>query len=398
MVNIPEHMRYALSKETKKEEEAILPIVQYFRNIADPRVERTKDHKLIDILVITICAVICGANHWTEVAAFGKAKESWLGSFLELDNGIPSHDTFGRVFARLDPKRFQESFVSWMKGVSKVLPAEVIAIDGKRLRRSHDKGIGKKAIHMVSAWATENRLVLGQQKVDKKSNEITAIPRLLQALAIAGCIITIDAMGCQKEIAKTIVEKKADYVLALKGNQGNLQTDVELAFAYGQKNNFTKVSSDYHKTVEKGHGRVEIREAWVMPIAEWGQHIRKVSVWANLKSIIMIKSQRITRGKTTEDVRYFISSLSSNAQHMLEIVRSHWHIENKLHWVLDVAFREDESRVRKGNGAQNLAIVRHIALNLLTQDTHTKMGIKSKRLKAGWDEQYLTRILGGLTA
>lgn len=383
----------------KKEKKASPPpIVRHFTDIEDPRVERTQEHKLIDILVIAICAVICGANHWTEVAIFGEAKKEWLGTFLELPNGIPSHDTFGRVFARIDPEQFQASFIKWMKAVSKVLPAEIIAIDGKTARGSHDKGIGKGAIHMVSAWATANRLVLGQEKVDEKSNEITAIPQLLEALAIAGCIITIDAMGCQKEIAQTIVDKKADYVLALKGNQGNLQEDVAQAFAYGEKTAFAQVKHDYHKTVDKDHGRLEIRECWVMPVTEWHEHIRNVTAWAKLQSVIMVKSQRIIGDKRSEETRYFISSLSSSAAHLLEAVRTHWHIENKLHWVLDIAFREDECRVRKGDGAQNLAILRHIALNLLRQDTRTKAGIAAKRLKAGWDEPYLERLLGNLAA
>jgi predicted transposase YbfD/YdcC len=376
---------------------SVATIADHFANIEDPRVERTREHALIDIMVIAICAVICGANHWTEVELFGQAKKKWFQTFLKLANGIPSHDTFGRVFASLDPKQFQASFLNWIQSVSQLLPAEVVAIDGKVIRRSHDRGIGKEAIHMVSAWATANRIVLGQRKVAEKSNEITAIPELLQALALSGCIVTIDAMGCQTEIVQTIIEQGADYVLALKGNQGNLSQDVQEAFAYGHKTNFEQVIHDYHKTVGKGHGRLEIRECWTMPVAEWCEHIRHVEAWANWQTMVMVKSQRQSEGETTEETRFFISSLGSNAQELLAAVRTHWEIENGLHWVLDVAFREDESRIRKGFGQENFALLRHIALNLLKQDKSTKVGIKSKRLKAGWDETYLLSLLTALT-
>lgn len=375
----------------------VATIADHFADIDDPRVERTREHTLNDIIVIAICAVICGANHWTEVELFGRAKKKWFQTFLELENGIPSHDTFGRVFASINPDQFQASFLNWMQSVSQLLPAEVVAIDGKVIRRSHDRGIGKGAIHMVSAWATANRLVLGQRKVAEKSNEITAIPELLQALALSGCIVTIDAMGCQTEIVQTIVEQEADYVLALKGNQGNLSQDVQEAFAYGQKNDFEQVVHDYHKTVNKGHGRLEIRECWTMPVSEWHEHIRHVEVWANWQTMVMVKSQRQTEEETTEETRFFISSLGNDAQELLAAVRTHWGIENSLHWVLDVAFREDESRVRKGHGQENFALLRHIALNLLKQDKSTKVGIKSKRLKAGWDEDYLLSLLTALT-
>jgi len=384
-------------KKESKIEHQHAAIGIHFATIDDPRLDRTQEHNLLDIIIIAICAVICGANHWTEVAVFGQAKESWLRTFLSLPGGIPSHDTFGRVFAKLDPTQFQTSFLNWVKASRKKLNQEVVAIDGKALRRSHDEGIGKSAIHMVSAWATKNRLVLGQRKVDEKSNEITAIPELLDSLTLAGCIITIDAMGCQTKIAQKIVTKEADYLLSLKKNQSNLYEDAEEAFAYGLETKFKTLNYDYCKTTNKGHDRIEIRECWAMPVADWSEHIRNIDAWANLNTMVMIRSKRITPEKTSEHVRYFISSLTHDATQLLEIKRAHWGIENGLHWVLDVAFREDESRIRKEDGAENFAILRHIALNLLKQDKKTKVGIKGKRLKAGWDEQYLSSLLNMLS-
>ena len=370
-------------------------ITDHFAGLEDPRVERTKLHELLDIIVIAICALICGADDWTEVELFGNAKLSWLRTFLELSNGIPSHDTFGRVFARLNPEQFQQCFLEWVQAVSVVTGGQVIAIDGKVLRGSCDRVLGKAGIAMVSAWATANHLVLGQVKVDDKSNEITAIPKLLQVLEIAGCIVTIDAIGCQTEIAQAIVDLDADYVLAVKENQGHLYEDVKGLFDAAQELNFKDVPHDYCKTTDKGHGRPEIRQCWTICDVGLVNYLRNRAGWRNLRTIVKVVAERRVNGETSRQDRYFISSLDGDARRLLRAVRSHWGIENSLHWVLDIAFDEDHQRVRKDNGPANFAVLRHIALNLLKQDKTVKAGIKAKRLKAGWDEPYLLKILFG---
>lgn len=369
-------------------------IRHHFGGLEDPRVERSQRHQLLDMVTVAICAVIGGADNWVEVESFGRAKLTWFQQFLELPNGIPSHDTFGRVFARLDGQQFESCFLEWIDAVREITAGQVIALDGKTLRRSHDKTLGKGAIHMVSAWASANRLVLGQVKVDEKSNEITAIPKLLAALTISGCIVTIDAMGCQQKIAQQIIEQQADYVLAVKENQGHLHEDIKELFAYAHEINFEGVTGrDYHKTVNKGHGRIEIRECWTLTDPEFLVYVRNRSAWAGLHTLAMVKAERRVGDKTSCEVRYYISSLPGQAEPVLEAVRSHWGIENQVHWILDVAFREDESRIRKGKAAQNFAIIRHIALNLLKHENTAKCGIKAKRLKAGWDENYLLNVL-----
>ena len=311
-----------------------------------------------------------------------------------MPHGIPSHDTFGDVFGVLDPEQFRRSFIQWVQAVNEVTGGQIVSIDGKKLRRSHDKTLGKNAIHMVSAWAAENHVVLGQVKVDDKSNEITAIPQLLDLLEISGCIVTIDAMGCQREIAKKIVEDKdADYVLALKGNQNGLFEDVKNLFEHAQEVGFE--NCEYYRTKEKGHGRLEVRECWTLSDRETLASIRSLANWRGLRTVIMVKSERRDGDKRSEESRYYISSLSGNAEQALEAVRGHWGIENKVHWVLDIAFREDDCRIRKGSGAQNFAILRHIALNLLKREKTAKCGVKNKRLKAGWDESYLLKVLSG---
>lgn len=369
-------------------------LIDYFRSIDDPRIERSKRHLLIDIVIIAVLAVICGADGWVGVATFAQAKYHWLKTFLELPNGIPSHDTFGDVFARLDPEQLQQCFLAWVRSVSQLTHGEVIAIDGKTLRRSYDSGDNKGAIHMVSAWASHNRLVLGQRKVEEKSNEITAIPELLKVLSIGGCIITIDAMGTQTAIAQQIILQKGDYLLALKGNQGDLCTDVQQLFAYAEATGFKGVTYDAHETVDAGHGRIETRRYWAMGSVEGLLNGQK---WAGLKSIVMVESVRREQGKPTPqpERRYYISSLAPEASCLANAIRSHWSIENSLHWVLDVAFREDDCRVRTGHGDENLAVIRHLALSLLNQETSLKVGIQNKRLRAGWDNDYLLKVIAG---
>jgi len=326
-----------------------------------------------------------------EMELFGRSKEEWFKSMLELPNGIPSHDTIGRVFARINPKEFRESFLGWVGSIYRVIKDQVVAIDGKQSRRTHDRRSGKGPLQMVSAWSRENGLVLGQQKVAEGSNEITAIPELLKILEVRGCIVTIDAMGCQTEIASAIVEKGADYVLAVKGNQGLLLDDLTRYFDWALEDKFNQTAYTYHQTVDSEHGREEIRRYWSSEDIGW---IRNKDGWKNLKSIAMVDSERTVDGKTTRQKRYYISSLEGQAEQISEAIRGHWSIENSLHWVLDVAFREDQSRIRKDHAPENMAILRHIALNLLKHDKTEKVGVKSKRLNAGWNESYLMKVVG----
>jgi predicted transposase YbfD/YdcC len=368
-------------------------IEEHFGRVVDPRKDRTKAHKLIDIMAIAICAVICGAEGWVDIEQFGKSKQAWLETFLELPNGIPSHDTFGRVFAMIEASKFQRAFFEWVWAVNDLIPGQIINIDGKCLRGSEDRTLGKRAIYMVSAWATENEIVLGQRKVDEKSNEITAIPELLKVLAIAGCIVTIDAIGTQTNIAKTIVEAQAGYVLSVKENQGHLFEDISTLFAVDQAQNFKYATLEYAKAMHKGHGRIDIRECWSTSNPEYLQLIRGVENWPKLQSIAMVICTRIVGEKQTQGVRYYISTLPSNAQRILHVVRKHWAIENELHWVLDVALNEDLSRVRKDQAPENLAVLHHIALNLLKQEKTAKGGIHAKQLQAAWNEDYLLKVL-----
>ena len=363
-------------------------LLDYFADVTDPRVERTKLHKLEDILAIAICATICGAQGWYEMAFFGQCKQQWLETFLELPNGIPSDDTFRRVISALKPDEFEACFQRWTKALSNN-HSDIIAIDGKTLRQSHDNANDKSAVHIVSAWACENKMVFGQVATDEKSNEITAIPKLLEMLVLDGSVVTIDAMGCQKKIAEKIIENNGDYIFSLKGNHGTLHEEVKLFMDDAIANS---ESYDYSCDTDAGHGRVEIRNVWYSENVRWIQDLKQ---WTGLSSLVAVESQRIIGDKVSTERRYFISSLSGiDAKTIGRMIRSHWGIENKLHWSLDVSFGEDDCRIRKGFGAENVSRLRRIALNLLKREETAKCGIKAKRNKAGWNEKYLQKILG----
>lgn len=365
-------------------------LIECFSDLKDPRIDRTKRHLLTDIIVISICAVICGAEGWEDIEEFAEARKEWFEGILELPGGIPSHDTIGRVFARLDPKEFEKGFIKWVETLREKL-AEVVSLDGKVSRGSHNKATGKKAIGMVSAWAHDNRLVLGQIKVEDKSNEITAIPELLRMLDLKGCIVTTDAMGCQTEIASQIVSQEADYVLAVKGNQGTLHSEIKQYFDWALKDKFKQTEYSYHETTDGGHGRIEVRRCYSSSDLSWFADKEK---WAGLRSIAMVEAEReVLGGEKSIERRYYISSLDSDAQKIGRAVREHWGVENSLHWVLDVTFREDQSRIRKDNAPENMAILRHMALSLLKQESTTKKGVRAKRLKAGWSDSYLLKVL-----
>lgn len=381
------------------QENILKSIEHHFDALEDPRAEERVDHKLIDILVITICAVVGGANDWEEVVVFGEAKEEWFREFLELTHGIPSYSTFWRFYRFLDAEQFESCFARWMAAVCQLSEGEVVAIDGKQCRRSHDRTIGQDAICLVSAWASANGITLGQVKTDAKSNEITTIPLLLEMLDLQNCIITIDAMGCQTHVAEQIVDEGGDYVLALKMNQGTLHEDVVELFddmdlcpeAY---------TFDTATTVDKGHGRIDVRHSWIVTDPQVLNNFRTTDRWTGLQSIVKVQSERylLPTNETSVEVRYFISSLNTDARTMLDTIRTHWHIENRLHWVIDVSFREDESRLRKDHGAQNFAILRRLAHNLLKKESSRSDSIKSKRARTGWDNHYLLKVLASLFA
>ncbi len=370
----------------------ITSLKECFQDLPDTRVQGRCDHKLIDMIMIAVCGVICGAESWIGVETFGKAKETWLRQFLELPNGIPAHDTFGRVFASLNAEAFQQGFTRWVEAVFRVTQGQVIAIDGKTIRRSHNRMIGKEAIHIVSAWASENGLVLGQRKVATKSNEITAIPELLRLLDVSGCLVTIDAMGCQTKIAQAIRDAKADYLLRVKDNQASLHQDLEDWFLHGDQHRFVQMSMDYAETINKNNGRIEIRRCWAIADPLAFEYIRHYTGWCDLQTLVRIQRECRQNGVTTRETAYYISSLSNQAARLLEATRHHWTIENSFHWVLDVTFREDDSRIRLGDSPQNMALLRHIALNILKRDP-SKASLKQKRFRAGLDEPFLLNLL-----
>ena len=369
-------------------------LIECFQEINDPRIDRTRDHKLIDILVIGLCSMITVGENFTDMEDFGKAKHEWLKTFLELPNGIPSHDTFNRVFSAIDPDHFLDCFLQWVKGICPTLDDDVIAIDGKALRRARNKG---QAIpYIVSAWALENGLVLGQVKVDEKSNEITAIPELLRVLELQGCVVTIDAMGCQKDIAADIIQAKADYVLALKGNHATVHEEFREYFddampAGADAKTPRPGDMDFYQTIDKGHGRIEVRRYWHTTDIGWFEDKK---LWDGLRSAGMVESTRELNGEKSTERRLYLSSLDLDAKRFAKAVRGHWSVENSLHWTMDVTFGEDQNRARDQYAAQNLATLRRIILNLLKKDKTPKLSLRRKKTKAALDETFLQKLLG----
>lgn len=368
-----------------------------FAELTDPRSDHTKRHKFTDIIIIAILAVICGADGWTDVEIFGQSKEPWLRKFLELPNGIPSHDTFGRVFARLNAQEFQECFINWVQATHELATGQVIALDGKCLRGTSDEYLGKQAFYMVSAWAASDHLVLGQRKVDEKSNEITAVPQLLKQLEIKGCIVTTDALNSQKKLAKQIIQQEADYVLALKDNHRRTFEDVRMVFDWAERGDYAELKFDRCKTIGKAHGRVETRICTTISDPDCLEMLSDYQAWADLRTLVRVQSKRQVGDEVSEEVRYYLSSLPDDtpklAERALDATRSHWGIENRLHWVLDVSFNEDHCRVRAGNAAENLAVLRHFALNLIRKEKSTRLSVRAKRFKAALDTKYLLKIL-----
>lgn len=365
-------------------------LIDHLSDIPDPRSGNHLRHNLIDVLTIALTATICAIDSFTDMEEFGYARKEWFESFLELPNGIPSHDTFARVFSLLDPEAVERRFMNWTADVYTLTQGEVVPIDGKTLRGSHHRAGNKRAIHTLCAWATEQKAVLAQRKVDGKTNEITVIPDLLDLLKLKGCVVTIDAMGCQKDIAAKIREKEADYVLALKGNQSSLRDDVQLYLEDAQKNAFKDVPHSSYKQVEKGHGRIDIRRYWTTDAIDF---LDQKEEWKDLKTIGMVESERQIGNRVSVERRFYLSSLESDAKTFAKTVRQHWQIENGLHHVLDVTFREDEQRMRLKNSAQNMALMRRCVVNLLKQETTSKRSIRGKRLKAGFDFPYLKTVL-----
>ena len=369
-----------------------LSLAHHFADLTDPRIDRSRLHELLDIVAIAICAVVAGADSRDDIEDFGNARIDWLGTFLELPNGIPSHDTFRRLFERLDPAEFQKGFLGRIEALHEATERQVIAIDGKSLRRSFDRARGKSALHLVHAWATANHLLLGQVAVDEKSNEITAIPVPLKMLSISGAIVTIDAMGCQKEIARTIRGREADYILALKANHERLFEQVVAFWDRACARLMKGPDIGYDRQWSEGHGRTEARRCWATSDLDW---LEGREEWKDLKSVVFIESERFIGESLSVETRYYLSSLPNDAKLLNAAVRSHWGVENSLHWVLDVTFDEDRSRIKKENAPENFGLLRRLALCLLKKESSSKRSIKGKRLRASWDEGYLQRVLCG---
>lgn len=368
-------------------------LLSHFEQLEDPRVERTKRYPLIELIFLVISATISGCEGWKAIRDFGVLKLDWLRKFLPFEAGIPVDDTIARVMRKLDTKQFQQCFTNWMQSVCAKTEGDLIAIDGKTIRGSYDQGSNQSAIHMVSAWSTANSMVLGQEKTAEKSNEITAIPELLETLELKGCIVSVDAMGCQTDIASKIIAKKADYILALKGNQGLFHDDVKSFFSASNNSDFSGVDFDFHTEIDAGHGRVETRNCWVIDPSQHKGCFSNLEKWKNIKRILMVKTKREMKDKTTEDTRFFITSSLSKADFLLNAVRKHWRIENQLHWTLDVTFNEDSSRIRKDSSPENYAVFRRIALNILRKYKAIKASVQRKMNMAALDDSFRTKLI-----
>ena len=363
-----------------------------FGDLPDPRVQGRCDHQLIDIILIAVCAVLCGAESWSEVEEFGQVKEAWLKQYLDLPNGIPSHDTFSRVFRLVDAGEFQRRFMGWVEQHFRIPRGQVVAVDGKTARGSKDSFQGQEAIHLVSAWASETGVLLGQRQIDEKSNEITAVPELLKLLFIKGCIVTVDALNCQKDIAQTVIEREADYVFALKANHPQLYQDVIDWFDWARQRDFRDVKHNFHQTVTKGHGRLEIRRCWAIADPLALESLGYYEGWAGLQTVVMVERERRLADKTQTETVYYVSSLPADARRILNATRAHWSVENAFHWTMDVIFGEDASRVRLDEAPENFAVIRHIALNLLKRHP-AKLSLKRKRFRAALDDAFLLDLL-----
>jgi predicted transposase YbfD/YdcC len=363
--------------------------IEHFSELQDPRIERKKLHALMDILVLTVCAVVSGAEGWEAIAEFGHAKLDWLRRFIPLKNGVPSHDCIAYVISRLSPEGFRRCFMSWTEGVREKTMGEVIAVDGKTARGSRDRAKNRNPLHRVSAWADANRLVLGQEATEEKSNEITAIPKLLALLDLHGCIVTIDAMGCQRALAERIVDQGGDYVLGLKGNQGSLHEAVEEYFTTAQAANFKNVPYHYTEEIDNEHGRLEIRRYW---ITEDLCTLPRTELWKGLRSIGLVERECWVGETRSIERRYFINSIAADAKQFAYAVRGHWSVENRLHWRLDVVFREDDSRIRKGNAPAIMTAIRHLCVNLFQKEP-SNLSLKKKRLKAAWNDDFRGKVL-----